>query len=618
MLYNNNLKLPKSKIALLLIALLSTVLISCKMESSIISNRGVIPNSNWGTSNKNVTLLKGDIIFYPGRFITEEDIISGKIEQFEKRIIPIRVAWNKIEKPYPRAFFGSYRLTINHPNKDKTFSLYLAPPSSSCTIFVNGKKAGSIGKPSIEVKNSIERFHSLTIDLERDALKSDLIFHVSNRDYIQGGMDAPIYIGSQAGIKNYEKRQSNYASFLIGTLFTLFLYLFIVFLNNKENRYLLYLALFSLTVILNTLVMNFFVIINYFPDIPAKWLMKIGIPNFALSAIFLILFISQMLKKSIKFPILVKILVIIYIAFFILLLTIPAHLINLLFPALEVISVISAIYVTILYVKAIRLKQYKRWTHLITWLALSSSMLFDIINGMFFHNNEVITSIFPAGIIVFIIGHTQILASQHGHIQKKLAEISVNFESELLKRTRELQRINNTLQNKASRDSLTGLFNRSRLQQIEKSKNSIFSDITILFIDLDNFKSINDTWGHNAGDVIIKEFAELIRKVARPTDIPIRLGGDEFIIILPQTDSEGASQLAERIQKQLKSQIGFKAALAEVLTESELENYARKLTCSIGISERSDKEPIEEIIENADKALFNAKENGKNGYVVYK
>ena len=125
---------------------------------------------------------------------------------------------------------------------------------------------------------------------------------------------------------------------------------------------------------------------------------------------------------------------------------------------------------------------------------------------------------------------------------------------------------------------------------------------SIISLDLDYLKKINDTYGHQYGDIAIKTIANVIKKEARSIDIPARIGGEEFNLLLPGVDSQGAQIAAERIRKSIESQV--------------IETIGG-VTASIGVAtflEHSDR--IDELIELADQAMYKAKLNGRNRVVI--
>jgi diguanylate cyclase (GGDEF)-like protein len=174
----------------------------------------------------------------------------------------------------------------------------------------------------------------------------------------------------------------------------------------------------------------------------------------------------------------------------------------------------------------------------------------------------------------------------------------------LLLRIRELEK---QMRELADIDGLTGLYNRNAFLIAFESllhfaqRNQM--NMIIMFIDIDNFKSINDTYGHDAGDAVLRKFSTFLKESLRDSDIVGRVGGDEFIISLPNTDHEGGLKIAELIREGITK--------LSIPTKSGLEI---SITISIGISMYSftDEIDVSQIIKNADTAMYFAKMKGKN------
>ena len=164
---------------------------------------------------------------------------------------------------------------------------------------------------------------------------------------------------------------------------------------------------------------------------------------------------------------------------------------------------------------------------------------------------------------------------------------------------KELQR--KELEKLSQIDKLTGIYNRLKLDEslhieIERSKR-YSTDVSVIIIDLDNFKSINDTYGHLQGDKALVKTTEILKINIRKTDILGRWGGEEFMLICPNTDKKSAITLAQKLR-------------------SALENYPfeniGKQSASFGVTQFKKDEDIESFIYRADEALFSAKRNGRN------
>ena len=126
--------------------------------------------------------------------------------------------------------------------------------------------------------------------------------------------------------------------------------------------------------------------------------------------------------------------------------------------------------------------------------------------------------------------------------------------------------------------------------------------LSLLILDIDNFKFINDTYGHNAGDAALVKISQALRTTTRQSDFPSRFGGEEFVLILPDTDHENARRAAEKILGEIRAFV-FSTSAAEF-----------SLTVSIGISSTTvhDYATANQMIEDADRALYTAKHNGKD------
>ncbi len=162
----------------------------------------------------------------------------------------------------------------------------------------------------------------------------------------------------------------------------------------------------------------------------------------------------------------------------------------------------------------------------------------------------------------------------------------------------------------ATTDGLTGLNNHRHFQEmlskeIERSKR-YKRPLSLLLLDIDHFKSFNDTYGHPVGDLVLKEISLCIRKSIRINDIPARYGGEEFTVIIPETNFDGAMVIAERIRSTIECHI--------------IRSYEKQLHVTVSIGCASFPSHVinqQELIDCADKALYYSKEHGRNKVTVY-
>lgn len=161
-------------------------------------------------------------------------------------------------------------------------------------------------------------------------------------------------------------------------------------------------------------------------------------------------------------------------------------------------------------------------------------------------------------------------------------------------------------------DDLTQIGNRKGyIERINKERNCWLNTqkpLSLVVLDVDNFKSVNDEYGHSTGDQVLKSLAQTLKKQIRSTDFIARYGGEEFVIILPNTDLEQAITLTQKI-RQVVNNLKF---------ELRKKNKVLKITCSYGLATFSNKKPNTiDVFNAADKALYQAKECGRDAIVVY-
>ncbi len=195
------------------------------------------------------------------------------------------------------------------------------------------------------------------------------------------------------------------------------------------------------------------------------------------------------------------------------------------------------------------------------------------------------------------------LSSPTGEVSK-LCMLVYDVTDQALSKLR-VERLNDDLQQMSSVDGLTGLFNRRYWQERFDSHFKLLrrreSISTALMLDIDHFKKINDTYGHQAGDEVIKTLARVIQKSIRETDLAGRYGGEEFAIILVDSNQSNAMKVADRIRR-----------LAEAMAV-EHEGQLIKFTVSVGISEyRTGITSNMVWLEQADRALYLSKHSGRN------
>jgi len=262
--------------------------------------------------------------------------------------------------------------------------------------------------------------------------------------------------------------------------------------------------------------------------------------------------------------------------------------------------------------------------YLISMAILSQVALGVIPYSLLFSNAPIIGSFFEIILLSLLLAYRiNILREEKIKTQNILLEHKANEEIRLTKmvneKTDELSMLNKKLEielqekkklekillHEVATDSLTGILNRRAFFDTCVKEMNIAKryehDLSFIIIDIDYFKDINDTYGHLNGDVVLIDLVNTIKKTIRTTDIFGRIGGEEFAVLMPQTNLDNATQLAERIRRNIeKSEIFF-------------DDQRINVTVSIGLSYlKTEDSIIQHILRRADEALFKAKKNGRN------
>lgn len=205
----------------------------------------------------------------------------------------------------------------------------------------------------------------------------------------------------------------------------------------------------------------------------------------------------------------------------------------------------------------------------------------------------------------------QQLTDHFSQMISSLRDLNETLQDKVEERTRELTHMNRELETLATRDHLTGLFNRRHFdkkfeEEFARSKR-YKRELSVAVLDIDHFKSINDNYGHAVGDEVLKTIAEYTQSSIRESDVAARTGGEEFCILLPETNAQAAQAFLER----------FRHGVSELSFTADDRTFT--VTCSIGVARcDEDSETREELLFRADESLYKAKNNGRNQVLLFR
>ena len=192
-------------------------------------------------------------------------------------------------------------------------------------------------------------------------------------------------------------------------------------------------------------------------------------------------------------------------------------------------------------------------------------------------------------------------AQQYNDMIERISNFTEELEDKVKARTVEVEKQKEELKILSQTDTLTGVYNRNKLNEIVIGRQKYDAIYSIIIMDIDDFKVINDTHGHKVGDEILKEFADILKSVTRKSDFLGRWGGEEFIIICSDIKKDQALAVAEKIREKVEDFDFYKDL---------------KITASFGVAQYTKGISYDELFVLADSALFKAKRSGKNKVVT--
>lgn len=191
-------------------------------------------------------------------------------------------------------------------------------------------------------------------------------------------------------------------------------------------------------------------------------------------------------------------------------------------------------------------------------------------------------------------------------LDEERVSLVIHDNTALLEAKAEIDEQVKILHKQATTDALTGCYNRKLFNELLSAETSRAirhaAPCSLVIFDIDDFKSVNDLYGHPVGDSLLIALSQLVASNLRKSDTFARWGGEEFIILLPATDKHGAAVLAEKIR--------------QIISEHNFTTPAHK-TCSFGVAEFNTEESAETFVSQADRALYFAKNNGKNQVAIF-
>ncbi|MDA3810450.1 MAG: GGDEF domain-containing protein [Spirochaetaceae bacterium] len=547
-----------------------------------IVDKGVLNLSEVDFDKIKEVKLEGLWEFYWNTFLYPEDFQNGKSSK-KPEYLMVPQSWT-FRTSHRASGFATYRIIIEGLKSDSLYSLYIPELFTNYRFWVDGKEMAGNGVVSHIAEESLPQSLPKMISFETQKKSVEIMIQISNFNYRKSGILRNLYLGKQDNIRFYRESRIMLDTFLSAILLSISLFHIGIFIYRKKEKTEFLFGLICLTFLIRIITTGEQILTLFIPKIPWEIVRRLEYIPFYLSAPLLALFFTSLFPGEIsKFFNKLYIGTCALLGIFILIF--PIRISNHLILFAQIIMLIGILYTFNTMVKAMIRKREGSFLFMIAYIIFTSVVVNDILFA-----NQIIQTMYvtPLGFVIFIIMQSQILTRK----------VTQSFtQREILAQSRDKFRYASIT------DSLTGLYNVRYLQQsLEKEMlHSIESGnpLSVIMADVDNFKNYNDTWGHKQGDEVLKKIAEIIKKSAREHDSPCRYGGEEFSVILPATSLADAAEVSERIRLRFE--------MAE-----DTDERMHGITVSIGVAQFKEGETADNIIERADRALYVAKENGKN------
>lgn len=526
------------------------------------AEEGILDLSNCNLSKDKYIKLQGKWKLYYGELLNPEEIKTKDSSNYYSIPGKLRDQVQGKTKGYM-----TLHLKLKLPD-NQSYGIYCDSMFTASKTWINGNALDEHGVVGMDMKNEKAIYRPQYIFFNPINKEADIVVQTSTFRDIEPALKASI-LGTKEQIVKLTHKNMWIDGFIMGLMLIMGILNFGFYFTEPKQKRNLYFAMICLIMLFRTSVLNSRIFVQLYPTMDYEVLSKTAAITFYLSVTFYVLFLDDIFENRIRIK---KYAVEFGIIFTTLCLVTKNTFYDRLDVLLVTITAIFAVYLLIFILKEMKKKNKiaskNLWLFIIVCITASN----DIgINNSSLYSKYMI----QYGIIAYII------------VQ------SVFIVDDYLEKHRKLERIH--------RDGLTSLYNNKYIKDILSKCLNVYNEkeesFSVIMIDVDDFKEINDNYGHMFGDTVIMDVANILSDVTDEIGYAGRFGGDEFIIILPKTTEKEAINIAENIMFKVK----------ELNHRYSIE---RKISISIGVCENNSKE-LTECINNVDNLLYKAKASGK-------
>jgi len=547
--------------------------------------------------------LDGEWHFYPHQFLSLQEINAPSGHDPMTMEAPSswgdRVSTDGVQGNG----YGTYHLRVTMAEPPDILSLKLPSAGTSYRLYVDGELITEVGQAAISKELSSPLFRPQVLVFKPKSNQFDLTLQMANFSYRWGGLWFSISLGLPSSINKDQTNKHMGAAFSSGFLLAVAISSIFLYLLRRREPLPFYFALLCVTNGIRELAIDDIIILSLLPQLTFLAIVKIQyltvyVSTLAITQIMNLSFTGVASKFSITF--ILYFCAVYCLALFVLPIDFMSHC-HVLF---EIFGLLVLLFLIGLAIKAWLLSKASAGLTIFGLFILALTAINDVL-----YANELSPLGYMAnfGLIIFVL--TQVYVGNRRFTRTlHVAEIlSSELEQKVSDRTRELEHAYSQLEHMASSDALTGILNRHGLLPLIEQEQSQFeryaTAYSILLIDLDHFKGVNDQYGHEMGDTVLVECSTAITSAIRASDCAGRWGGEEFVILLPNTTLQDAIVAAEKIRTLIE---------ALIIKQGDL---SVKFTATVGVAEINQEESFDQCLARADSLLYQGKEQGRNRVV---
>ena len=583
---------------------------------------GYMDLSEWDFE-KGVVSLDGRWKYYPQQLLVPNE---EKTNNYSYGYLNVPSIWSKSKYEelgksikLGSTGYGTYNLKIKCNEVNNILSFKLPTIGTNYRFFVNGELLSSVGKVAKDKKDAIPAYKPQIIDYIPKTSEMDLVIQVSNFDYSCGGIWYPIVLGSNSKIDTLLHRSIIRYAFISGIFFVMVFIQFSLFLFRKKDKLSLIFSFVCIVLWIRQGVIGEIMFLNIFNNLDFDLIVKLEYASYYISVPLFAAFIYFSFPNQFSNKIL-KVIILGSSVFTLIDIIYSTEIISKSVGYYQIFTIISMLYG--LHVITIAVIKKEEGAFIIFGGVIV--MFLTVLNDILYANQIIWTGYYmDIGLLIVIVSLSLLINYRYmkgfetinnltvslENKNKKLNDLTHNLEKHVDIRTKELQQAYKDIENLALTDALTGLMNRHALKDLISTLEGIHdynsNTFIISILDIDNFKNINDTYGHDIGDIVLKNIAKIAKESIRNQDYIARWGGEEFLLLFPNSAYEDALIINERIRMKIES------------NKIDIEREVISVTVTIGVCEYNKEEGQAICFKHADKALYYGKQNGKNQVVLY-